>query len=77
MTNKILYFFPFLVTCKEYEFTCSNKNCISQSWKCDGDNDCGDNSDEQNCVGEQIEFMSTYIGRLVGIFRTSLAPIQV
>lgn len=37
-------------TCKATEFMCKNNGrCIKSSWKCDGDNDCGDNSDEIGC----------------------------
>ncbi|MBL4632397.1 MAG: LDL receptor domain-containing protein [Kofleriaceae bacterium] len=36
--------------CADDEFSCSNGNCIRSEWVCDGDNDCGDMSDEeQNC----------------------------
>lgn len=30
-------------------FKCDNGNCIPKSYKCDGDNDCTDGSDENNC----------------------------
>lgn len=32
--------------CQPGEFACSNSRCIQERWKCDGDNDCLDNSDE-------------------------------
>merc|ERR1711970_1278685 len=35
--------------CNRNQFSCDNGNCINASWKCDGDNDCGDMSDENNC----------------------------
>nr|XP_023026797.1 sortilin-related receptor-like [Leptinotarsa decemlineata] len=31
------------------QFTCRNYNCLPNVWKCDGSNDCGDNSDEDHC----------------------------
>lgn len=33
-------------TCSPQQFNCANGNCIQTSLICDGNNDCGDNSDE-------------------------------
>jgi hypothetical protein len=34
------------VNCTADEFTCANGRCIQKRWFCDGQDDCGDNSDE-------------------------------
>ena len=35
--------------CSSSEFTCNNGKCVPYLWKCDKNNDCGDNSDEFGC----------------------------
>ncbi|XP_036033542.1 low-density lipoprotein receptor-related protein 8 isoform X5 [Onychomys torridus] len=35
--------------CEEGQFRCRNERCIPSVWRCDEDNDCSDNSDEDDC----------------------------
>lgn len=59
----LTFFFLFLFTAPYCDGTitynsanwsrCANTNkCIHSLWLCDGVNDCGDDSDEQNCQGK-------------------------
>ncbi|XP_029005418.1 SCO-spondin [Betta splendens] len=37
--------------CHTYEFSCaSGEQCVPQAWRCDGETDCMDASDEQQCT---------------------------
>lgn len=41
----------FSPACRGYEFSCdSGAQCVPQAWHCDGETDCLDGSDEQQCV---------------------------
>ncbi|XP_077882410.1 low-density lipoprotein receptor-related protein 8 isoform X15 [Ictidomys tridecemlineatus] len=35
--------------CQEDQFRCRNERCIPSVWRCDEDDDCSDNSDEDDC----------------------------
>uniref|UniRef100_A0A672TDC8 Low-density lipoprotein receptor-related protein 8-like n=1 Tax=Sinocyclocheilus grahami TaxID=75366 RepID=A0A672TDC8_SINGR len=35
--------------CESGQFQCRNDRCIPTPWRCDDDDDCSDNSDEENC----------------------------
>lgn len=44
------------IACKKDEFSCKNNHqCIPQSWVCDNENDCTDDSDEDACMNKDCE----------------------
>ena len=45
------------ITCAEEEFTCANGNCIPNSYRCDNEDDCGDQSDEESrSAGKKVQY---------------------
>ncbi len=41
--------------CYLSEFKCLNSKCVSGDKVCDGENDCGDRSDEKNCSKNHLK----------------------
>lgn len=43
------FYMPDMRKCSDKEFRCTDGSCIAEHWYCDGDTDCKDGSDEENC----------------------------
>lgn len=48
-------------TCDPDVFKCDNGRCISTSWHCDQEDDCGDNSDEKDCSKYHLCYISVQL----------------
>jgi len=51
-------------TCGTGWFKCHNDRCIPAAWICDGQNGCGDMSDEWHCDGQVLTGIDTNVSLL-------------
>ncbi|KAF7244397.1 Low-density lipoprotein receptor-related protein 8 [Varanus komodoensis] len=46
----LIFYLSAKKTCAETDFTCNNGHCIPSRWKCDGEEECPDGSDESEAT---------------------------
>ena len=51
-----VYIFVLYIGCFSDEFKCDNNKCVTEEYRCDNINNCGDNSDEEEC-GKLFTYM--------------------
>lgn len=56
MSINVEFSFTENITCSHSEWKCATKKqCIPDMWKCDGEPDCQDGTDEENCQNSTIK----------------------
>merc|ERR1711892_1188727 len=45
---------PPVIVCNTAELECKNGRCVPESWVCDGEDDCGDKTDEKDCDPDKL-----------------------
>ena len=60
--------------CTENQFRCDNGRCIMNGFRCDGNIDCRDTSDEMNCSIETETWFRTGAGRTEPVCQGSELP---